>query len=183
MPYSSLAQERYFNVNRRRLEAQGVNVGEWNAASKGKKLPKRVKKKRKAAIKVDNHIKAFGEEEGGKIKINVRKHFRGVKGTKSPLMELADTVYHETYHAKHPNATEKVTYKKTRSAMNEMSHEDKMRLARKVLHYKAGAVKRKLKLGRGNVEPGAMYRKYKQSESVKKSVKKPNKRLGIIGLV
>lgn len=36
MPYKSLAQERYFNANRPRLEAQGVNVGEWNAASKGK---------------------------------------------------------------------------------------------------------------------------------------------------
>jgi len=41
MPYKSQAQERYFNANRGKLEAQGVNVDEWNSASKGKKLPKR----------------------------------------------------------------------------------------------------------------------------------------------
>jgi len=44
MPYKSLAQERYFNVNRAKLEKQGVNVNEWNQASKGKKLPKRAVK-------------------------------------------------------------------------------------------------------------------------------------------
>lgn len=41
MPYASKAQERYFNYNRAKLEKQGVNVDEWNAASKGKKLPER----------------------------------------------------------------------------------------------------------------------------------------------
>ena len=41
MPYKSLAQERYFNVNRAKMERAGVNVDEWNQASKGKKLPKR----------------------------------------------------------------------------------------------------------------------------------------------
>lgn len=44
MPYKSLAQAAYFNANRRKLEAQGVDVAEWNAASKGKKLPKRKRK-------------------------------------------------------------------------------------------------------------------------------------------
>jgi hypothetical protein len=44
-PYKSKAQEAYFNVNRKKLEKQGVNVDEWNKASKGKKLPKKVKKK------------------------------------------------------------------------------------------------------------------------------------------
>ena len=39
MPYKSLAQERYFNANRGKLEKQGVNVDEWNKASKGKDLP------------------------------------------------------------------------------------------------------------------------------------------------
>ncbi len=48
MPYKSLAQERYFNVNRKKMEAQGVNVDEWNQASKGKKLPKRAKKRARA---------------------------------------------------------------------------------------------------------------------------------------
>lgn len=43
MPYKSLAQEKYFNVNRKELEAQGVNVDEFNKESKGLKLPKKVK--------------------------------------------------------------------------------------------------------------------------------------------
>lgn len=42
MPYKSQAQEAYFNVHRKELEKQGVNVGEWNKESKGMKLPKKV---------------------------------------------------------------------------------------------------------------------------------------------
>lgn len=41
MPYKSLKQERFFNANREKLEKQGVNVDEWNKASKGLKLPVR----------------------------------------------------------------------------------------------------------------------------------------------
>lgn len=48
MPYKSLAQERYFNANRAKLEKQGVNVNEWNQASKGEKLPAKVKVKGEA---------------------------------------------------------------------------------------------------------------------------------------
>ena len=47
MPYKSLAQEAYFHRNKKKLESQGVNVSEWDRASKGKKLPKRIKKKKK----------------------------------------------------------------------------------------------------------------------------------------
>ena len=47
MPYKSKAQEAYFNANRTKLEKQGVDVNEWNKASKGKKLPKRVAPKKK----------------------------------------------------------------------------------------------------------------------------------------
>lgn len=43
MPFKSKAQEAYFNANRAKMEAQGVNVGEWNAGSKGKKLPAKLK--------------------------------------------------------------------------------------------------------------------------------------------
>ena len=39
MPYKSKAQERYFNANRSKLQQQGVDVNEWNQASKGKSLP------------------------------------------------------------------------------------------------------------------------------------------------
>lgn len=41
MPYKSESQRKFFNVNRKRLEAEGVNVDEWNQASKGKKLPEK----------------------------------------------------------------------------------------------------------------------------------------------
>ena len=47
MPYKSDAQRRYFNANRKELEAQGVDVGEWNDPSRGKKLPERAKKKKR----------------------------------------------------------------------------------------------------------------------------------------
>ena len=47
MPYKSVAQEKFFNANKKKLEKQGVNVQEWNDASKGKKLPKRAPKKKK----------------------------------------------------------------------------------------------------------------------------------------
>ena len=50
MPYKSLAQERYFNANRDKLEAQGVNVDEWNEASKGRELPTKIKPKRSKQI-------------------------------------------------------------------------------------------------------------------------------------
>lgn len=44
MPYKSKAQAAYFNIHKKELERQGVNVDEWNSASKGKKLPKKVSK-------------------------------------------------------------------------------------------------------------------------------------------
>jgi len=45
MPFKSKAQAAYFNIHRKQLEKQGVNVDEWNSASKGKQLTKRVSKK------------------------------------------------------------------------------------------------------------------------------------------
>ena len=47
MSYQSLAQAAYFNIHKKQLEAQGVNVDEWNKASKGKKLPKRKRAKKR----------------------------------------------------------------------------------------------------------------------------------------
>lgn len=46
MPYKSRAQAAYFNIHKKELEKQGVNVEKWNKKSKGKKLPKRVKRKK-----------------------------------------------------------------------------------------------------------------------------------------
>lgn len=50
MPYVSEAQRRFFNANRGELEAQGVDVDEWNKATKGKKLPKRTSTKAKSKL-------------------------------------------------------------------------------------------------------------------------------------
>ena len=44
MPFKSQKQEAFFNANRDKLESQGVNVDEWNKASKGMKLPKQAPK-------------------------------------------------------------------------------------------------------------------------------------------
>ena len=61
MPYKSLAQERYFNANRAKMEKQGVDVGEWNSATKGKSLPKRVKPKSAETPKTDILRKMIGD--------------------------------------------------------------------------------------------------------------------------
>ena len=56
MPYRSLAQERYFNANRSKMEGAGVNVDEWNKASKGMNLPRR------AAVKMKTKRVDLGEK-------------------------------------------------------------------------------------------------------------------------
>ncbi len=42
MPYKSKKQAAFFNANKAKLEEQGVNVDEFNDASKGKDLPEKV---------------------------------------------------------------------------------------------------------------------------------------------
>ena len=46
MPYKSEAQRKFFHANKEKLEKQGVDVSEWDAASKGKTLPERKTKKK-----------------------------------------------------------------------------------------------------------------------------------------
>jgi hypothetical protein len=60
MPYKSKAQERYFNVNRTKMEKQDVDVDEWNKASKGKKLPE------KKGVSYDGFNEIIERERGGK---------------------------------------------------------------------------------------------------------------------
>jgi hypothetical protein len=43
-PYRSKAQQGYFHAHAAELERQGVNVHEWDQASKGKQLPMKTKK-------------------------------------------------------------------------------------------------------------------------------------------
>ena len=51
MPFKSEAQRRYFEANKEKLERQGVNVKEWEDASKGMKLPERAAKQKPAKKK------------------------------------------------------------------------------------------------------------------------------------
>jgi len=48
MPYVSQAQEGFFHTHEKELKAKGVDVSEWDKATKGKHLPKRAKGRKKA---------------------------------------------------------------------------------------------------------------------------------------
>lgn len=43
MPYASRAQAAYFHIHKKQLGREGVDVNEWDRASKGKSLPKRAR--------------------------------------------------------------------------------------------------------------------------------------------
>lgn len=140
-------------------------------------------KKKRLKISVNNKLKEYGNEQGGKIQINVKKH----RGNKS---ELADTIHHEMLHSKHPKASEKQIQKKTKIDMSKMSYKQKEALTKKVrmkkLNYKGGALKRKFKMGPGKVEPGAYIKKVNESKTMRKSEPSQSvsrERLGIMGLV
>lgn len=70
MPYESKAQAAYFNIHKAELEKKGVDVDEWNSASKGKQLPehkmkdkkeeKKSHKKKKHGMK-SSHIEYHGD--------------------------------------------------------------------------------------------------------------------------
>lgn len=45
MPYKSLSQERFFHANKAAMMKKGVDISEWDADSKGKQLPEKVKQK------------------------------------------------------------------------------------------------------------------------------------------
>lgn len=64
MPYKSDAQRRYFNANKKKLKRQGVDVEEWNDASRGMKLPAKVKKQSSHAArrKMASYIDYLGRK-------------------------------------------------------------------------------------------------------------------------
>lgn len=64
MPYKSLKQERYFNANRDKLERQGVDVDEWNQASKGLDLPMKTTKSTLGGKTFTHHPGRLHEEMG-----------------------------------------------------------------------------------------------------------------------
>jgi len=49
MPYKSDAQRKFFHANKAKLEKQGIDVKEWDEASKGKSLPEKVKPRMRAS--------------------------------------------------------------------------------------------------------------------------------------
>ena len=125
MPYVSKAQERYFNVNRAKLERQGVNVDEWNKASKGKKLPGRKKRKKyKKSYKriVDNKMRYQGETDLDRKVIKINKRQSKKKST------VIDTIQHEELHAKHPKMKEKTVRIETKNKLKRMSQMKKHKL-------------------------------------------------------
>ncbi len=74
MPYKSRKQEEYFNANRAELEAKGVNVEEWNKASKGLNLPNKVMKKDNEATET----KPDKETGKGEDHIDIQKSHKGL---------------------------------------------------------------------------------------------------------
>lgn len=47
--YKSKAQQRFFHVNKAKLELEGVKVDEWDKATGNKRLPERLSKKKDSA--------------------------------------------------------------------------------------------------------------------------------------
>lgn len=58
MPYGSRAQQAFFNANRAEMENQGVDVNEYNSASKGMHLPARAKAHKKTDPKQQRKMMA-----------------------------------------------------------------------------------------------------------------------------
>lgn len=42
MPFKSVAQQGFMESHRKQMEKQGVNMSEWESASKALKLPKKL---------------------------------------------------------------------------------------------------------------------------------------------
>jgi len=133
MPFVSKAQRRWMYANK-----PGMAQKWEDHTPNGAKLPEHVKakkkKKRKTGkqmlkaafipkkykgykVKVDNKMKWFGDTDVDKkiIRINKKKSIKH-----GGHMELKDTVFHEKYHAAHPKALEKTTYKKTRQYIKKL---------------------------------------------------------------
>ncbi len=109
-------------------------------------------------IQVNNKEKGFGsfDERKNLITINKKRH----KGNKA---ELLDTIVHETMHAKHRKMKERTVRKVTATMIENMSPEEKRKHLAKVrmkaINQKAGAIKRKYKMGAVEDKPGELITK------------------------
>ncbi len=89
------------------------------------------KRKGKIRYKTSNKIRDYGQEIDHKdgshtVIINKKKNKKSGKG------ELIDSLVHETYHAKHPKASEKKTYKYTQKRLKRMSSKARRKLYAKL---------------------------------------------------
>lgn len=178
MPFRSQAQRKFLFAKKPAIAAEFASK-----TPKGAKLPEHVKKmKRKKGIFVNNKLKEYGNEEKGRIEINVKKH----KGDKA---ELADTIKHEILHRKHPKSSEKSIQKKTQVDMSKMSYSEKEALTKKLRHktlnYKGGVLKRKFKMSAGKVAPGAYIQAMNSAKVQRKTnqAKTSNFKLGVEALI
>lgn len=128
---------------------------------------------KKITIKINNKMKGtYGSSDftgkgkptqqkpTGKIEINVKRH----KGDRA---ELASTIKHELHHVKYPKATEKETYKATRKTNISPAEQDRLiaKLRMGKINQKAGAIKRKFKMGNGDTKPGDLISKMNEQKS------------------
>lgn len=91
---------------------------------------------KKYKYSVDNGMRYFGETDTDRktVKINKRMSksttLTGAKRKNSPDRRypgVLDTIVHERYHAEHPKATEKTTYRKTKQMVKRMGRKAKQK--------------------------------------------------------
>ena len=100
MPFKSDKQRKYFNANKDELEAEGVNVDEWNKSSKGMDLPEEASKdKKKKVAKTPTHEIPLGKARSIMKKYKDRRTARRLqqqaknipdpfKGAKAPNLDV-----------------------------------------------------------------------------------------------
>jgi len=134
----------------------------------------------KPKLSINNKLKGAlgsseykGKKPTGRIQINVKKH-------KGDLRELASTIKHEIMHVKKPKATEKEVYKATAKMKINPAEQSKLlsKLRHKTLNYKAGAIKRKFKMGKNKVGTGGLIEKANEIKNMN-----PVKRTAFMGMV
>ncbi len=164
MPWASTKQARWGHspAGIKALGGKG-KVAEWDSATPKGSL----KKKKKAKIVVNNHMRAFGQTDTKTkvVEINKKKH----KGDKR---ELADTIKHELLHVKHPKMHEKTVYKKTKK---EIPYAEQQRLIAKLRtatrNQKVGAIKRKLHINKGvATKPGDLIAKMNSQKAKRTAI-------------
>ena len=143
MPFRSEAQSRaafggYLGPKMR------ASAKEWASKTNYSHLPKYAKTKKKLGLKgktkpgdlldaykkqVVSKGKWYAETDTHKkvIKVNKKMH-KTHPLHKKQYPELKDTLIHETFHAKHPNWTEKKTYKETHKRVKTIGKKESHKL-------------------------------------------------------